>query len=300
MDKVQKAGAFVLEIKGLHTKETKHMRSSKTNPWLAITVFLFSNIAVAAPFSVADVSTISPCPSFCGGSGGESDFDNDGGEGLTSALSSLSNIDGDGRAQTVFVGASLLPELSAEAFSNAQALTVRSSRVSSQATGMQQYFYSGGPSAVTMSAMFDGTISGEARITGSLVVARAINGADVPLSTDFGTLVFEILALDDDLESLGEDRSTLSLPGPGADQLDVTFSVNNGDSIFIWASLFATGERGGSADAFNTMTLAFDDPTGFDPQLGQTPNPVPVPAAVWLFATALIGFIGISRRRKVD
>jgi hypothetical protein len=28
-------------------------------------------------------------------------------------------------------------------------------------------------------------------------------------------------------------------------------------------------------------------------------NPVPVPAAVWLFGTALIGFIGMSRRRKV-
>ena len=29
------------------------------------------------------------------------------------------------------------------------------------------------------------------------------------------------------------------------------------------------------------------------------PSPVPVPAAVWLFGTALIGFIGVSRRTKV-
>ena len=28
-------------------------------------------------------------------------------------------------------------------------------------------------------------------------------------------------------------------------------------------------------------------------------SPIPVPAAVWLFGTALIGLIGISRRRKV-
>ena len=28
-------------------------------------------------------------------------------------------------------------------------------------------------------------------------------------------------------------------------------------------------------------------------------NPVPIPAAAWLFGTALIGFIGMSRRRKV-
>ncbi len=29
------------------------------------------------------------------------------------------------------------------------------------------------------------------------------------------------------------------------------------------------------------------------------PSPVPIPAAFWLFGTALIGFIGVSRRRKV-
>jgi hypothetical protein len=29
-----------------------------------------------------------------------------------------------------------------------------------------------------------------------------------------------------------------------------------------------------------------------------SPSPVPVPAAVWLFGTALIGFVGMSRRRK--
>lgn len=28
-------------------------------------------------------------------------------------------------------------------------------------------------------------------------------------------------------------------------------------------------------------------------------NPVPVPAAIWLFGTALAGFVGISRRRKI-
>jgi hypothetical protein len=29
------------------------------------------------------------------------------------------------------------------------------------------------------------------------------------------------------------------------------------------------------------------------------PSPVPVPAAVWLFGTAMIGFIGLSKRKKV-
>jgi hypothetical protein len=33
--------------------------------------------------------------------------------------------------------------------------------------------------------------------------------------------------------------------------------------------------------------------------LNITVSPVPVPAAFWLFSTALIGFVGMSRRRKV-
>jgi len=263
---------------------------------LTIFLLLFSHLAAAAPFSLSSVSTISPCPSFCGGPGGASAFDQDGGEGLTSSFASLNNVDGDGRAQTVVIGQSLLPELSAEAFSNAESFPTRSSRVIGEAVGMQQYIYSGPADIVTMSALFDGSISGEASITGALVVARAQNGADVPLTRDFGTLVFEILALDDDLESLGEDRSILG--ATGSDLLSVTFNVSDGDSIFIWASLIANGVRGGIADAFNTMTLAFDDPSGFTPQLGQV-NPVPLPAALWLFGSALLGLAGFGRRRNI-
>jgi hypothetical protein len=37
----------------------------------------------------------------------------------------------------------------------------------------------------------------------------------------------------------------------------------------------------------------------FTLNVGADLNPVPVPAAIWLFGTALVGFIGVSRRRKV-
>ena len=60
----------------------------------------------------------------------------------------------------------------------------------------------------------------------------------------------------------------------------------------------------------NDTTFGFPDVefeisiTPCDPQTDPTgcvipPSPVPVPAAVWLFGTALIGFVGMSRRRKV-
>jgi hypothetical protein len=47
------------------------------------------------------------------------------------------------------------------------------------------------------------------------------------------------------------------------------------------------------ADGWNTQGSY---PSGF---FLYKPSPVPVPAAVWLFGTALIGFVGMSRRRKV-
>lgn len=254
----------------------------------AAAALLASNLAVAMPFSAAAVATISPCPSFCGGSGGLFAFDSDGGEGVLSAFASLNNFDGAGRAQSVFVGASLLPELSAEAFSNAASGAVRSSRVSSQATGMQQYIYSGvSNSLVTLSAVIDGVTSGEAFIEGSLVVARAFNGADVPMSTDFSTLTREILLEDPDLDLLGEAREGVS---SGQANLSVPFTVNNGDSIFVWADLIASGTRGGIADAFNTMTLALSDPAGFTPVLT---GGVAVPAPQTLML-ALLGVLGVS------
>jgi hypothetical protein len=45
----------------------------------------------------------------------------------------------------------------------------------------------------------------------------------------------------------------------------------------------------GSGNQADSLTL----------NVGADLSPVPVPAAFWLFGTALIGFIGVSRRRKV-
>ena len=41
-------------------------------------------------------------------------------------------------------------------------------------------------------------------------------------------------------------------------------------------------------DVSGTMSITYD----------YTPNPVPLPAAVWLFGTALLGLFGFSKRRK--
>lgn len=47
--------------------------------------------------------------------------------------------------------------------------------------------------------------------------------------------------------------------------------------------------------------LSSIDFLGVDPasKVGTANTLVPIPAAIWLFGTALIGFVGMSRRRKV-
>ena len=57
----------------------------------------------------------------------------------------------------------------------------------------------------------------------------------------------------------------------------------------------------------STRGLSIYDPSsgvtagqiGYDAQFASPPSAVPVPAAVWLFGTALIGLVGFKKRRKV-
>ena len=53
----------------------------------------------------------------------------------------------------------------------------------------------------------------------------------------------------------------------------------------------------GVGNGFPTSPIPARNDGYFGPNLRV--NPVPVPAAIWLFGTALIGFVGMSRRRKV-
>jgi hypothetical protein len=58
-----------------------------------------------------------------------------------------------------------------------------------------------------------------------------------------------------------------------------------------------------ASPAFNSSFLSFDD---FDSMYGEwtnlnltvVPTVVPVPAAVWLFGSGLLGLVGIARSKK--
>ena len=96
----------------------------------------------------------------------------------------------------------------------------------------------------------------------------------------------------------------------GTFSLDVTSSVPGDQVSFSSSALvaFLLADTNDLATVLLTrqqqnfsveLFASKENATWAAPTLKLDLNPVPVPAAVWLFGTALIGFVGMSRRRKV-
>jgi len=84
-------------------------------------------------------------------------------------------------------------------------------------------------------------------------------------------------------------------------------SLQGGSSVVLATLEFMTVGFGTSLldfswDAWNDVTGAGGAPLDVESDSGSidVPTPVPVPAAIWLFGTALLGFIGFSRRTVVS
>jgi hypothetical protein len=75
-------------------------------------------------------------------------------------------------------------------------------------------------------------------------------------------------------------------------------TFTDGNAMFTWDGIY------GDAYTLNyTATVPHGDPSGFGGvqyylHLEGTVNAVPVPAAVWLFGSGLLGLLGLARRRK--
>ncbi len=97
----------------------------------------------------------------------------------------------------------------------------------------------------------------------------------------------------------GASFSNLFNDGSNPIELDVfTFSVVAGENFGIFAELSAGSFRG-FADAFSTLTLGFEDDEFISAVNTPSMSVVPLPAAVWLFGTALLGMAGFSRRKSI-
>jgi hypothetical protein len=83
----------------------------------------------------------------------------------------------------------------------------------------------------------------------------------------------------------GSALISLALQGNGLQTCTLSFACQGETLPFVSETPF-----NGANLIFSTLTIE---------TLDSTIPPVPLPAAVWLFGTALLGFAGMSRRRKV-
>jgi hypothetical protein len=101
----------------------------------------------------------------------------------------------------------------------------------------------------------------------------------------------EIIRVSIDFMTSGSQLFDINLGGDPAFTAQY-FGVWDASDSILSATLIG-GEIGGIG--LGSRAWAIDD---LSVATGRVP-PVPVPAAVWLFGTALIGFVGMSRRTKV-
>lgn len=76
---------------------------------------------------------------------------------------------------------------------------------------------------------------------------------------------------------------------PSESEFDVLYIDDTGSTWYLW--------RGAGEDNAPSEFMSIFEPlTNSDPDIGV----IPIPAGIWLFGTALIGFVGYSRRRKIE
>lgn len=213
--------------------------------------------------------------------------------GTTSSTSSETSYATADASATLSNSSSYLPELNVNATAGA------GSGAFATAYGVQQYTFTGPSGSIfDLDYNLHGSV-GSDLFGQQLSATVGILLGDSPFAWDFdvdlATNVYEIAY---PLELV--DIDTLFISGgndvnvPGT----MSFELNSGDTFYIFAALSAKAVNG-YADASNTFTMSFLDDTGLvATTTGPDINPVPVPAAAWLFGSALLGFAGFSKRRK--
>jgi MYXO-CTERM domain-containing protein len=225
------------------------------------------------------------CPSFCqdpvrGPFGG--------GELVADAVSDVDDARGEAHVVVSLEtgGAISTPTLGASAYSDGGAGSGKA-----EAFAVEGYTNVGGTTeSWTLDITLDGQIfDPEGSDTFIELELVAWGEENFRFSTDKPTLEFEDLVPILDETTFGiYDEATTSVSG------SLTFSLAPGESVYVWALLTAEAERNGAwADALNTVTMVFDDPTGL---VAASSVPEPGPAA--LVGLAGLGLVGRARRRR--
>ena len=115
--------------------------------------------------------------------------------------------------------------------------------------------------------------------------------------------LFDVSAFDASVMHLGYTSGSIFATGflSGGGTVTQTFSLTDSFDPFVLSGFtdltsLRFGEDGGSSTWQSSGGISIDNLTYNDG--GQIPSAVPVPAAVWLFGTAIAGFAGFSRFKK--
>ena len=239
----------------------------------------------------ANTSTASNCTAVGSCSttdNGDFQSDSAGGEFSTTA-NSTQNSYATARASAELSGNSYLPTLRVETIAD------QGRGGFATAFGAQGYTYTGADSFIfNLDYNLHGSVG--TNFTGSNGLRADIAilmGNNLEWTTDFGTLIYE--------SGLNPIHTNTLFINNGLDQnrsSSLNFELNPGDMFYVVASIGARSVDG-FVDGWNTFSMNFLDNTGLVAETAPAVSAVPVPAAAWLFGSALLGFVGVARRKKV-
>lgn len=157
------------------------------------------------------------------------------------------------------------------------------------AFGVQGYTYTGTQSMTyTINANLSGSVTNNS--SGIYAEIIAFQGPSFTFYPYSNILISELGAV-----PLGQIELGMgNIGGLLSDSFSI--NLNPGDTFYLWASLFAQSAAQGTADAANTLLMSFTDSANLVPQ--SNISAVPLPSALWLFGSGLLGLIGLWRRKK--
>jgi len=147
------------------------------------------------------------------------------------------------------------------------------------ASGFAQQLTTGGATSGIAGGSFDlsAVVLGDGSLTGG---SLSIGGTVAGLGFNSGTL-------------LTGDLTAIGFPDAGGDPLEFLFDVTGGDAAALY------GDLGGIIMGFTGFDGDWDSNFTSGPfQASADVGVVPVPAAAWLFGSALLGLLGFNARRK--
>lgn len=230
------------------------------------------------------------------GSGNNTQFAFDGGLNVSSSFQSLMPPSETALAQatSTLSTSGFIPTLRAKAVAN-------STRAQAVAWGVQGYTNTAG-TPLSTSLLLNLT----ADVTGSNDLEARVylfQDEDFEFSTDPGTMLFESSSqlwpgfepFANNAGPTGFDVLFGNVNGPVIETRSFDFTVDPGDSFYVWARLVGTAGNPGEVDAFSTLTASFTNTEGLQPTAVAA---VPVPATIWLLGSGLLTLIGCRKLRS--